>query len=325
MDNSTLAEVKQAIRISVIVSYFITFVIGVFGNGLVVFIIGRYRQIRTTSVHNYYIWNLAYADLFYTLTLPFYCYATITSDWQFGDFGCKLALVLKETNRFASVFTLVALSFDRYLASIYNSSKWRTTKVGVIVCITIWLLCGIISIPFWMFSRVRLFGENRQCILWWPEKQSFSLGTFWTYFQVLVALVLPFIAISVSYTLLFRNLRRMFRYSAARSRASGSAGALVNGSGSSRANTSSGPGGNITRTVLVVVLVFLVCQTPYHAVEIMSMNYYQAFIKYKHQPTDREQIEFMILNTIAQILVFLSSCCNPVIYGLMNDNYREYI
>ena len=32
---------------------------------------------------------------------------------------------------------------------------------------------------------------------------------------------------------------------------------------------------------------------------------------------------FIYCNTVAQILVFLSSCCNPVIYGIFNQNYSQ--
>ena len=40
------------------------------------------------------------------------------------------------------------------------------------------------------------------------------------------------------------------------------------------------------------------------------------------QPSPRTALIFIYCNTVAQILVFLSSCCNPAIYGIFNQNYR---
>ncbi len=303
-------DVQQAVKLAVIISYLVTFVVGVTGNGMVCIVIGVFSQVRASSVHNYYIWNLSFADLFYTLTLPFYCYETYYSDWHFGDFSCKVAQVFKETNRFASVFTLVALSVDRYLASFYNLTRWRTTRVGVVVCFVIWIICGIISVPFWIYAQAtpipRRPGKHR-CALMWPESQKTLIVPIWTYFQLVVGLILPFVVILVSYLLLAWNLHSLFLKSSARS------------------SSQAGPGRKITRTVLVVVLVFVACQTPYYAVEMLALKFFESITHHGIMPTDRDKINFIILNTVAQILLFLSSCCNPVIYGLLNDNYRTYI
>ena len=93
--------------------YLITFIFGIIGNSLVMYVIGRFTKVRVKSVANYYILNLAIADEFLLLTLPFFIYATYTQNWVFGDFGCKLSTVAREMNKFTSVFTLVALSIDR--------------------------------------------------------------------------------------------------------------------------------------------------------------------------------------------------------------------
>ena len=119
---------------TVLVAYIATCIIGLTGNGLVIFIIGYYSQLRRKS-YNYYIWNLAFADLLFTLTLPFFCFATYFRNWLFGDAVCKVAHVLRETNKFASVFTLAILSVDRYLASYHSIGRWRDPHTGVILCL----------------------------------------------------------------------------------------------------------------------------------------------------------------------------------------------
>ena len=45
-------------------------------------------------ISNYYIWNLALADVLFVLTLPFFCYATWTGDWIFGSVTCKVSVCI---------------------------------------------------------------------------------------------------------------------------------------------------------------------------------------------------------------------------------------
>jgi len=52
--------------------------------------------------------------------LNVFCY-----NWFF-----KLTYAIRESNKLVSVFTLVALSLDRYLASYYNTTRLRTISVG---------------------------------------------------------------------------------------------------------------------------------------------------------------------------------------------------
>lgn len=59
-----------------IVAYLLTFVIGLAGNTLVLYVIGQFPVVRRKSVANYYIWNLALADELYVLALPIFCWAT---------------------------------------------------------------------------------------------------------------------------------------------------------------------------------------------------------------------------------------------------------
>jgi len=39
-------------------------------------------------------------------------------------------------------------------------------------------------------------------------------------------------------------------------------------------------------------------------------------------PSPNYTTVFIYANTAAQILVYVSSCCNPIIYGIFNHNYR---
>ena len=102
-------------RIAILVAYLLTFAVGVLGNALVLYAVVRHRQLRAKSVANYYIGNLALADISFVVTLPLFCWTTYASDWPFGTFACKLAYSVHDGVRLVGVFTLVALSVDRYV------------------------------------------------------------------------------------------------------------------------------------------------------------------------------------------------------------------
>jgi hypothetical protein len=101
------------LRQLVLASFLATFVIGLLGNSLVIFVVCSFADVRRKSVANYYILSLAIADWCFVLFLPLYAVATFTHSWQFGTVLCKLATGVREANRYASIFTLVALSVDR--------------------------------------------------------------------------------------------------------------------------------------------------------------------------------------------------------------------
>lgn len=128
--NNTLANetvdvtsIPDDLRYVIVFCFLASFACGLLGNALVLYVIARFADVRSRSVSNYYIWNLALADLLFILTLPFFCFATYTGHWVFGDVTCRIAFVFRECNKIASVFTLMALSVDRFMATFYDLSR----------------------------------------------------------------------------------------------------------------------------------------------------------------------------------------------------------
>ena len=81
---------------------------------------------------------------------------------------------------------------------------------------------------------------------------------------------------------------------------------------------------SMTRVVLVIVVMFGVCQFPYHVMEVTSLVVIDRMEQKPPQllsPTTAQALIYC--NVVVQILVFLSSCCNPIVYGILNKNYRK--
>lgn len=91
------------------------FAVGVSGNVVTVLLIGRYRDMRTTT--NLYLGSMAVSDLLILLGLPFDLYRLWRSrPWVFGPLLCRLSLSLGEGCTYASLLHMTALSVERYLA-----------------------------------------------------------------------------------------------------------------------------------------------------------------------------------------------------------------
>lgn len=152
-----------AVTITLLILQIIVFIVGIIGNSLVIFAITFYKRVRRKSVANYYIWNLALSDELFVLTLPSEIYASFSYDYIFGNFLCQLFNVFKETNRICSVWNLVALSVDRYLATFQDRSHLRTINRGKAVCLCIWVGSMLVSTPYWLYAGTIYYKEdNRQ-------------------------------------------------------------------------------------------------------------------------------------------------------------------
>ena len=309
-DNATSSHDNTPIKYITLICYLITFVFGALGNFLVMYIIARFSEVREKSVANYYIFNLALADEVYVLTLPVFCYMTFAQNWIFGTVSCKILYGLRESNKFGSIFTLVALSLDRYIASFHNLGHLRTILIGKCVCVCVWVLSLGMCIPYLIYASSRQFGNRHTCQLYWPRKDQLATRRIWAYSQLTIGLILPFLLILLSYILLIRRLK-----------------AIMKPRKSDRIRK---PNRKMTRTILVVVIIFLLCNVPYYVMDILNLKMEEVI---RHHMRDGstyttstlQKTLYGYFNALATILVFISSCCNPVLYGILNDNYRKYI
>lgn len=91
------------------------FVLGTVGNCLVLAVLLRNGQMNTKTT-NMFILNLAFADLCFILfCVPLQATIYAMDEWVFGAFICKVVHFIIYLTMYASVFTLTAVSLDRYV------------------------------------------------------------------------------------------------------------------------------------------------------------------------------------------------------------------
>jgi allatostatin receptor len=84
----------------------------------VVLVVAVNQQMRSTT--NLLIINLAVADLlFIVFCVPFTATDYMLPFWPFGDVWCKIVQYLIVVTAYASVYTLVLMSLDRFMAVVH--------------------------------------------------------------------------------------------------------------------------------------------------------------------------------------------------------------
>ena len=135
-------------------------IVGLLGNGFVLCVFCLQR--KSCSVPDVYLGNLAVADLVMVTCLPFWA-VTIAYDfdWVFGMPLCKLVNVAISMNYFCSVLFLVLVSVDRYLALVkqMRPSCLRRAPWAKRICLVIWLLGLLLSLPVLLFRTVEYVPE----------------------------------------------------------------------------------------------------------------------------------------------------------------------
>ena len=151
--------------------YALLFLIGTFGNGLVIISILRSSRLRTVT--NTYLLNIAVADFLLLLSVPFLIVTILANGWIFGEILCKMYYNFIHINQYVSSLLLAALSFDRYLAVCHpiRAIKFRTsTKCALIITgrksterekasadasiSACWLISVLFLCPTWVFATV---------------------------------------------------------------------------------------------------------------------------------------------------------------------------
>lgn len=229
----------------------------------------RFSEVRRRSVANYYILNLAVADELFVLTLPFFCVVTYTADWAFGDAMCRLTYALRETTKYSSLLTLVALSVDRCLATYHRLAHLRGIAVGVGVGAVVWAISLVgAGMPYAVYSRVVQRDGRRSCRVTWPWEGQRAARRAWTYGHLVVGVIAPLLVIAVANALLLRRVRSFaggLRTHSTSGRLSHRPGQSDSGLRRQRASQ------NMARLVFAIVIIFVVCHLPYHIIEVRSL------------------------------------------------------
>ncbi|NXM69937.1 C3AR protein, partial [Serilophus lunatus] len=303
----------------------IIFIIGIPGNGLVLWVAGLKMK---RSVNTVWFLNLAVADVMCCLSLPFFIvHLALHEHWPYGLFLCKVIPSVIIFTMFASVFLLVAISIDRCL--LVMKPVWcqnhRTVKFVFLICSVTWILAFIFCCPVFYYRETSTSDGKTECgyssrddeVLDYTNESgsgfleeyspSFyngndSLGNSYedddsvplvlvviNITRAVFGFVLPFGIMAVCYILI------VFR---------------------THANQFHKPHNRMLRTIVLVVAAFFICWAPYHVVGVLSLV----------PSLGTELRESLILwDHLSTALAYANSCINPLLYVFVGRDFRAKV
>uniref|UniRef100_A0A8D2ZTH7 G-protein coupled receptors family 1 profile domain-containing protein n=1 Tax=Scophthalmus maximus TaxID=52904 RepID=A0A8D2ZTH7_SCOMX len=199
------------------------FVVGLVGNSLVMVVIGRMRcgggggggavGMRSGSPTNIFILNLSVADLsFLLLCVPFQATIYSLPQWVFGGFVCKVGHYFSSVCMLVSIFTLVAMSADRYVAVVHSkrSACVRSRRNALAAVCVIWtasLLCSVPVAQHQVLTRHPAAPNSTFCWEMWTGASRAGYRVT----IVLVGYLLPLLLISCCYARVLYHLHKKMK------------------------------------------------------------------------------------------------------------------
>ncbi|CAF1233155.1 unnamed protein product [Adineta steineri] len=135
--------------------YTIIFLIGLIANIFVIVMIIKRRRMRTLT--NRFLLNLAISDLIATVVcLPPTAYHYYDKRWIFGEFLCRFVPFMQGTSVAVSIFTLMAVSIDRFIAihkPIHSKLLCTPSRILITIGMT-WIASFFLMIPLSLHHRI---------------------------------------------------------------------------------------------------------------------------------------------------------------------------
>lgn len=268
------------------------FTLGVLGNSMVITVLARSKPGKPRSTTNIFILNLSIADLSYLLfCIPFQSTIYMMPTWVLGAFICKFIHYFFTVSMLVSIFTLSAMSVDRYIAIVHSrkSSSIRVAKHAFIGVVVIWILSLAMAAPIMYYQNI-FHGRENHTFCWevWPDQNQKKIYVVCTF---VFGYVLPLLLISFCYAKVLNHLHKKLRNMSKKSEASKK---------------------KTAQTVLVVVVVFCISWLPHHVVHL--------WVEFGTFPLNQASF---VLRVAAHCLAYSNSSVNPVIYAFLSENFRK--
>ncbi|XP_071490703.1 allatostatin-A receptor-like [Diadema antillarum] len=271
-------------------------ILGITGNALVIAVVfGRRSKSRSTDI---LVGNLAIADFVTSILLiPHPKVNSIPHSWK-GALFCKVleGEYLMWSTVTTSIYSLVAVSFDRFFAVVYPIHFRRFANrrlVNLTVCL-IWAGSYVLMVRILLTNTTDVVVGK--CVYQRPTR---ILEIVYGIYVFVVQLALPTVLMLATQTAIARSLRR----EAARFVSSESTASFHNIARS-----------RVLTLTLTVVVIYVICWAP-DQIAFFSFNLGLISPSFVGSPLAR----------VTTALAICNSCVNPILYTLRHPQFREAV
>ena len=294
--------------------------LGFLANCAFLFTLIRVRQMRTIT--NFYLANLAFADLFFVIVTAvnyFYKY-TWSPDFQRGvpwssTAGCAAISSAVYTPYFASICLVTLVSLERFLAICFPlkhrmmNNKSRTVKM----ILATWL----IALAFTTLVAPTYTKHEILCLLW-PEKWQHRLPTVINYCNAVTWHFLDISAILQFATFIIALILNTTLYALIIFRLSQRDVSDNNNEKTGLKSQADKVRNAVARMLVINGIAFFLCLAPW---QFYNMYYFVFRNCIGCRALDDNHV--YILAWIGRCLNVLNSAINPIIYSATNARYRQ--
>ncbi|XP_026068455.1 chemokine-like receptor 1 [Carassius auratus] len=197
-----LGYCREAACIITVIFNLIIFLLGIIGNGAVIWITGFKMK---KSVNTTWYLSLALSDFIFCATLPLTIDYILKGSWIFGLFMCKFNSFVMTLNMYSSIFILVIISVDRCITVKFPvwAQNQRTVQKASVVVLLVWFVSSLLSIPPAKFRDITNHGSKDICYNNF-EKNQHKIVVF---MRFTFGFLIPFLTIFTCYSILIRKLR----------------------------------------------------------------------------------------------------------------------
>uniref|UniRef100_A0A182TJJ9 G-protein coupled receptors family 1 profile domain-containing protein n=1 Tax=Anopheles melas TaxID=34690 RepID=A0A182TJJ9_9DIPT len=299
---------NKLVQIVFCVLYSSIFVLGVFGNVLVCYVVFRNKAMQTVT--NLFITNLALSDiLLCVLAVPFTPSYTFMRRWVFGKLLCHTVPLAQGCSVYISTLTLTSIAIDRFFVIIYPFHPRMKLSTCITIIVLIWSFAIMVTMPYGLYMKlhgVALNGTDNAtgplssamyCEELWPSedmRKTFSIVTS------ILQFVLPFIIMAFCYICVSIRLNDRAR--------------TKPGSKTSRREEADRDRKKRTNRMLIsMVAIFGISWLPLNVVN-MCNDFNSDINSWRF---------YNLIFFIAHLTAMSSTCYNPFLYAWLNDNFRK--
>ena len=304
--NSSLGRnglgLSGAFQTSIIATYCVTFIIALIGNILLIHITRERRPLNTVSV---LIINMAASDLLAALfTMPYtVAFVYVQTRWFGGITGtisCKIVQFVIGSAIASSIFALLAISVERYVAVVKPILYPSFVKRPVLLSVAIWFSSLIfMGVNLYVFETVTDDDGVTHCFSNWEPLMCNELSPKIFYTAVAILLyILPLVVIAVLSALIIKKLI---------SQKQPDSGLQL----PTHALNFHKRNHQVMRMLLAIVILFAVCWLPVHVLHLLLFFYEELYISL---PTSVILSLFWISHA--------NSAINPCVVILLNGSFR---
>ncbi|XP_072022270.1 beta-2 adrenergic receptor-like [Amphiura filiformis] len=305
------------VQITLTITLAVIIILAIFGNTLVFITVLRSSKLRR-QLSSIFLLNLAITDVGCALlVMPFALTSVWQNTWIFGDFWCDGVCFFNYCFIIVSMATLALISLDRYIFVVHplRYEKLVTKPRAIAACCLGWLFGIAFGVAPAVANWVWYDNSEIICAIDW-ENETYSVVTY-TVTAFVICFMIPIMVMCFAYYRIYKVARSHSNRIAHRLQSARSHRSQDVDCQRGRQSVSSGVrsvskyNAKAIKTILIMIIAYLLCNTPFSLTKLIKVIY-----------SDNESVPPGV-NTLASWLAFVNPCCNPIIYAINREEFRE--